>query len=84
MQEVLPAMPWQVMLMPCPMACHAHGYSMCHTASAHAQVGCPMRCSFCATGKGGFARNLMPHEVLDQVMTVQEQFGKRVSNGEGH
>lgn len=44
------------------------------------QVGCPMRCSFCATGKGGFFRNLMPHEIMDQVMTVQEEFGQRVSN----
>ena len=31
------------------------------------QVGCPMRCTFCATGKGGFARNLLPHEIMDQV-----------------
>lgn len=46
----------------------------------HVQVGCPMRCSFCATGKGGFARNLSPHEIMDQVMTVKETLGKRVSN----
>lgn len=39
-----------------------------------------MRCSFCATGKGGFARNLKAHEIMDQVMTVQEEFGSRVSN----
>ncbi len=39
-----------------------------------------MRCTFCATGKGGFARNLRPHEIVDQVLTVQEQFGTRVSN----
>lgn len=39
-----------------------------------------MRCSFCATGKGGFARNLAPHEIADQAMTVQEAFGRRVSN----
>lgn len=26
-----------------------------------------MRCTFCATGKGGFARNLMPYEIIDQV-----------------
>lgn len=39
-----------------------------------------MRCTFCATGKGGFARNLRPHEIIDQVMTVQERFGTRVSN----
>lgn len=35
-----------------------------------------MRCTFCATGKGGFARNLLPHEIIDQVMTVQEAFGQ--------
>lgn len=39
-----------------------------------------MRCTFCATGKGGFARNLKAHEIFDQVMTVQEEFGSRVSN----
>jgi len=50
------------------------------TVCVSSQVGCPMRCTFCATGKGGFARNLMPHEIMDQVMTVQEEFGKRVSN----
>ena len=44
------------------------------------QVGCPMRCTFCATGKGGFARNLAQHEIIDQVMTVQERMGARVSN----
>jgi len=44
------------------------------------QVGCPMRCTFCATGKGGFARNLKPHEVVDQVMTVSELYQQRVSN----
>lgn len=31
------------------------------------QVGCPLRCSFCATGKGGFARNLKRHEIVEQV-----------------
>lgn len=46
------------------------------TACVSSQVGCPMRCVFCATGKGGFARNLLPHEVVDQVLTVQEQFGQ--------
>ena len=29
------------------------------------QVGCPLRCSFCATGKGGFSRNLKRHEKED-------------------
>ena len=44
------------------------------------QVGCPMGCTFCATGKEGFTRNLLPGEMVDQVMLVQEDFGERVSN----
>ena len=32
------------------------------------QVGCAMACSFCATGKEGFTRNLLPGEIVDQVM----------------
>ncbi|PNW88753.1 hypothetical protein CHLRE_01g043000v5 [Chlamydomonas reinhardtii] len=50
------------------------------TVCVSSQVGCPMRCTFCATGKGGFARNLAPHEIMDQVLTVQELYGRRVSN----
>lgn len=50
------------------------------TVCVSSQVGCPMRCTFCATGKGGFARNLMPHEIVDQVLTVQEEFGERCTN----
>ncbi|KAK2080343.1 hypothetical protein QBZ16_000196 [Prototheca wickerhamii] len=42
------------------------------TACVSSQVGCPMRCTFCATGKGGFARNLLPHEIVDQVLAVGE------------
>ena len=44
------------------------------------QVGCPMACSFCATGKEGFTRNLLPGEMVQQVLTVQRDFGARVSN----
>ena len=39
-----------------------------------------MRCTFCATGSGGFARNLTASEIVDQVLTVQEHFATRVSN----
>jgi 23S rRNA (adenine2503-C2)-methyltransferase len=39
-----------------------------------------MRCTFCATGKGGFARNLAAHEILDQVLAVSELHGRRASN----
>ncbi len=50
------------------------------TVCVSSQVGCPMACDFCATGKGGFTRNLARHEIVDQVLTVQEDFQQRVSN----
>lgn len=50
------------------------------TVCVSSQVGCPMACDFCATGKGGFLRNLERHEIVDQVLTVQEDFQRRVSN----
>jgi 23S rRNA (adenine2503-C2)-methyltransferase len=50
------------------------------TVCVSTQVGCAMACSFCATGKGGFFRNLKAHEIIDQVLTVQSDFGQRVSH----
>jgi 23S rRNA (adenine2503-C2)-methyltransferase len=50
------------------------------TVCVSTQVGCPMGCTFCATGKGGFTRNLARHEILDQVLTVQGDFRQRVSH----
>lgn len=50
------------------------------TVCVSSQVGCPMACEFCATGKGGFQRNLACHEIVDQVLTVQEDFQQRVSH----
>jgi 23S rRNA (adenine2503-C2)-methyltransferase len=50
------------------------------TVCVSSQVGCAMACTFCATGKGGFMRHLQPHEIIDQVLTVQEDFQERVSN----
>eukprot|EP00249_Psilotum_nudum_P011392 c23145_g1_i2 orf=3-1157(-) len=50
------------------------------TACVSSQVGCPLRCAFCATGKGGYSRNLKVHEIIDQVLVVEELFGHRVTN----
>lgn len=50
------------------------------TVCVSAQVGCAMGCDFCATGKGGFKRNLAKHEIVDQILTVQQDFGRRVSH----
>lgn len=38
------------------------------TACVSSQVGCPLGCSFCATGKMGFKRNLTPQEIVDQIL----------------
>ncbi len=50
------------------------------TVCVSSQVGCPMACNFCATGKGGYDRNLKAYEIVDQVLTVQEDFQRRVSH----
>lgn len=50
------------------------------TVCVSSQVGCPMACDFCATGKGGFQRNLAKHEIIDQVLTVQTDMARRVSH----
>ena len=44
------------------------------------QVGCPMACQFCATGREGLTRNLTAAEIIAQVALVQEDFQERVSN----
>ncbi len=53
-----------------------HGYSICIST----QVGCKMNCSFCATGRSGFSRNLLPSEILGQVQSAQLDAGVRISN----
>lgn len=39
-----------------------------NTVCVSSQVGCAMNCSFCATGKMGFKRNLTAGEVVSQVL----------------
>lgn len=50
------------------------------TVCCSTQVGCAMKCSFCATGCQGLERNLTADEIVDQVVLVGRDFGKRVSN----
>lgn len=40
------------------------------TACVSCQVGCPIRCTFCATGLGGLERNLTTGEIVAQVVTL--------------
>lgn len=44
------------------------------------QVGCPLGCSFCATGKMGFHRNLIAGEIVDQLLTIQRILNVDVTN----
>lgn len=37
------------------------------------QVGCALGCPFCATGQGGFRRNLSPGEIVEQVLYFARQ-----------
>ena len=55
---------------------YKHGYSICIST----QVGCKMGCTFCATGKQGFKRNLAPSEMLSQIQCASEECGVRISN----
>ena len=50
------------------------------TACVSSQVGCAVNCSFCATGKRGFIRNLTATEIIDQVLTIQRDTGLKVTN----
>ena len=45
------------------MMSYNHGNSLCIST----QVGCKMGCSFCASTKAGFVRNLLPSEMLLQI-----------------
>lgn len=50
------------------------------TACVSSQVGCAVNCSFCATGKGGFKRNLTYQEIIEQVLSIQRDTGLKVTN----
>ena len=50
------------------------------TVCVSSQVGCPMACRFCATGKGGLQRSLAVHEIVDRVLSVREVMQQRPSH----
>ena len=43
-------------------------YERRRTTCISTQAGCAMNCSFCATGQGGFQRNLTSGEIIEQVL----------------
>lgn len=52
------------------------------TLCVSSQVGCTFDCGFCLTGTMGLRRNLKAHEIVDQVLSVQDDLGEdeRLSN----
>ncbi len=50
------------------------------TACVSSQIGCAVNCSFCATAKRGFIRNLTYKEIVEQVLTIQRDTGLKVTN----
>ncbi len=55
---------------------YKHGWSQCLST----QVGCKMGCTFCATGMGGFVRNLTASEMIAQIEAAERDRGIRVSS----
>lgn len=57
---------------------YRHGLTLCVST----QAGCKMGCAFCATAKGGFARNLTRYEMLRQLLLANSRLstgGERVT-----
>ena len=46
------------------------------------QVGCAVKCTFCATGMSGYTRNLSPGEIVEQALYLlrDEEMGERSPN----
>jgi 23S rRNA (adenine2503-C2)-methyltransferase len=51
-----------------------------NTACLSTQVGCAMGCKFCATGDSGFARNLTPGEIVEQIFGMEADQGQEIDN----
>jgi len=48
-----------------------------NTICVSSQVGCPLGCLFCVTGRGGFKRNLNVSEIVEQVLFFARQLKKK-------
>lgn len=50
------------------------------TVCVSTQIGCPLRCKFCATGLMGLKRNLRAYEIADEIRIIQEDTAEKVTN----
>ena len=51
-------------------------YDTRNTVCISTQAGCAMGCTFCATGQGGFQRNLTSGEIVEQVLFFDRELRK--------
>lgn len=59
----------------CVVMKYKYGYTICVST----QVGCKMGCAFCASGIGGFKRQLRPSEILGQIYAARRDLDVRIS-----
>ena len=55
-------------------------YNFGNSVCVSSQVGCRMKCDFCASSKLSFERNLTPGEIVQQIILVSKYIGEKVSN----
>lgn len=55
---------------------HDYGTSICVSS----QVGCNMGCRFCESGRLKKVRNLEVYEIVEQILLIEEDIGKRISH----
>lgn len=55
---------------------HDYGISICVSS----QVGCNMGCKFCESGRLKKVRNLETYEIVQQILLIEEDIGKRITH----
>jgi len=55
---------------------HDYGLSVCVSS----QVGCNMGCKFCESGRLKKIRNLETHEMVEQIILIEEDIGKKIQS----
>jgi 23S rRNA (adenine2503-C2)-methyltransferase len=51
-----------------------------NTVCISSQIGCPISCTFCSSGKVDFVRNLTRGEILEQVLIIENDVQEKISN----
>lgn len=59
---------------------HSRAKDSQYTLCISTQVGCPVGCSFCATGQSGWQRNMEYYEIIGQVLGSSRDLKKKLKN----